>query len=213
MGTWKRRMAAFAGAFALYAVTPARAETITIATISNYDMIIMQKLCAQMWGRATGNKINWVRARGKRAATARDHRDISTKAGRVSTSSFHRRYRDADPGPRPGWLLQLERPRRRLRLRPTCSSPLTQRPLLSTAIFTPVPFYAESSLTLYRKDLFEKAGLTMPRASETLGPGSGFRRPWRSSSPTGRRSNTASACAASRRNWGENMGLITIDAQ
>ncbi len=25
-----------------------------------------------------------------------------------------------------------------------------------------VPFYAESSMTFYRKDLFEKAGLTMP---------------------------------------------------
>ena len=25
-----------------------------------------------------------------------------------------------------------------------------------------VPFYAESSFTMYRKDLFEKAGLTMP---------------------------------------------------
>ena len=25
-----------------------------------------------------------------------------------------------------------------------------------------VPFYAESSFTFYRKDLFEKAGLTMP---------------------------------------------------
>jgi len=37
----------------------ARAETLTIATVNNSDMIIMQKL-APKWEAATGNKLNWV---------------------------------------------------------------------------------------------------------------------------------------------------------
>lgn len=36
----------------------ASAETITIATVNNGDMIIMQKL-SQQWEKETGNKINW----------------------------------------------------------------------------------------------------------------------------------------------------------
>jgi sorbitol/mannitol transport system substrate-binding protein len=35
------------------------AETLTIATVNNDDMIIMQKLSSK-WEQATGNKINWV---------------------------------------------------------------------------------------------------------------------------------------------------------
>src|SRR5579875_4069069 len=37
----------------------ASAATITIATVNNSDMIIMQKLSSK-WEQQTGNKINWV---------------------------------------------------------------------------------------------------------------------------------------------------------
>src|ERR1700747_983696 len=37
----------------------ADAETLTIATVNNDDMIIMQKLSSK-WEQQTGNKINWV---------------------------------------------------------------------------------------------------------------------------------------------------------
>src|SRR5260370_6988127 len=49
--------AAYAAAFGL--VSGASAETLTIATVNNSDMIIMQKL-APKWEQATGNKLNWV---------------------------------------------------------------------------------------------------------------------------------------------------------
>jgi len=39
--------------------TSAVAGEITIATVNNNDMIVMQKL-APKWEKATGNKINWV---------------------------------------------------------------------------------------------------------------------------------------------------------
>ena len=40
-------------------VAIADAETLTIATVNNDDMIIMQKLSSK-WEQQTGNKINWV---------------------------------------------------------------------------------------------------------------------------------------------------------
>ncbi|MEK9801484.1 MAG: sugar ABC transporter substrate-binding protein, partial [Alphaproteobacteria bacterium] len=46
-------------ALASVASTAATAEEITIATVNNADMIVMQKLAPQ-WEKATGNTINWV---------------------------------------------------------------------------------------------------------------------------------------------------------
>ncbi|RVD47092.1 sugar ABC transporter substrate-binding protein, partial [Mesorhizobium sp. M2D.F.Ca.ET.140.01.1.1] len=37
----------------------APATEITVATVNNGDMIIMQKLSPE-WEKATGNKVNWV---------------------------------------------------------------------------------------------------------------------------------------------------------
>ena len=46
-------------ATAMALATAAQAEELTIATVNNGDMIIMQKLSPK-WEEATGNKINWV---------------------------------------------------------------------------------------------------------------------------------------------------------
>ncbi len=49
-----------AGTMAMTAVAGAAwAEEITVATVNNADMIVMQEL-APKWEEATGNKINWV---------------------------------------------------------------------------------------------------------------------------------------------------------
>ena len=51
-------LTAFAGVL-LGASAVAHAETLTIATVNNSDMIIMQKLSSK-WEQQTGNKLNWV---------------------------------------------------------------------------------------------------------------------------------------------------------
>ena len=56
------------------------------------------------------------------------------------------------------------------------------------------PFYGESSMLMYRKDLADKAGVKLARASD-LGRRS---RTWPRRSTIRRRACTASACAASR---------------
>jgi ABC-type glycerol-3-phosphate transport system substrate-binding protein len=47
------------GALAMMFVSNAYAAEITVATVNNADMIVMQKL-APKWEKATGKKINWV---------------------------------------------------------------------------------------------------------------------------------------------------------
>jgi sorbitol/mannitol transport system substrate-binding protein len=50
---------AVAAAFIACAAGPVAAESISVATVNNNDMIVMQKL-ASHWEQQTGNKINWI---------------------------------------------------------------------------------------------------------------------------------------------------------
>ena len=77
MGKASFRAAACVAAFG--AVGGASAETLTIATVNNSDMIIMQKLSPQ-WEKATGNKLNWV-VLEENVLRQRVTTDIATKSG------------------------------------------------------------------------------------------------------------------------------------
>ena len=91
-------------AIALGGVTVARAETLTIATVNNDDMIIMQKLSSK-WEQQTGNKINWVILDENVPAPESDPRYHHEK--RILRHHNDRRVRNAALGNR-GWLNGLE---------------------------------------------------------------------------------------------------------
>ena len=55
------------------------AAEITVATVNNNDMIVMQKLAPQ-WEKATGNKINWV-VLEENVLRQRTTQDIATNGG------------------------------------------------------------------------------------------------------------------------------------
>ena len=67
--------------FAAAAASAALAEEITIATVNNADMIVMQKLSPQ-WEEATGNTINWV-VLEENVLRQRTTQDIATGGGFV----------------------------------------------------------------------------------------------------------------------------------
>jgi sorbitol/mannitol transport system substrate-binding protein len=60
-------------------VTVASAEDLTIATVNNEDMIIMQRLSSK-WEQQTGNKINWVILE-ENVLRQKVTTDIATKGG------------------------------------------------------------------------------------------------------------------------------------
>ena len=67
------------GALAMMFVSNAYAAEITVATVNNADMIVMQKL-APKWEKATGNKINWV-VLEENVLRQRTTQDIATNGG------------------------------------------------------------------------------------------------------------------------------------
>ena len=181
-----RTLAALAVASLGGIATAQAAETLTIATVNNSDMIIMQKL-APKWEQQTGNKLNWV-VLEENVLRQRITTDIATKGGQFDIITIGA-YETPIWG-KAGLARAARRPRRRLRLRRHLEP--VKNGLSADGKLYAVPFYAESSFTFYRKDLFEAAGLKCPSSRPTTQIAE-----FAASSPTSRRSSTASACAAS----------------
>lgn len=134
----------------------ASAEELTIATVNNADMIIMQKLSSE-WEKETGNKLNWV-VLEENVLRQRVTTDIATKSGQFDIMTIG--GYEAPIWGKAGWLLEVDDLGDDYNyddlIKPVRAGLTVDEKLYA------VPFYAESSFTLYRKDLFEAAGLTMP---------------------------------------------------
>ena len=134
----------------------AQAETLTIATVNNADMIIMQRL-APKWEQASGHKLNWV-VLEENVLRQRATTDVATKGGQfdlLTVGSY-----EAPIWGRQNWLVALDdlgADYDYADLIPSVKNGLSANGKLYGA-----PFYAESSFTFYRKDLFEQAGIKMP---------------------------------------------------
>ncbi len=175
----------------------ARAETVTIATVNNDDMIIMQKL-SPAWEKATGNKVNWV-VLEENTLRQRVTTDISTKGGQFDIVTIGA-YETPIWGKR-GWLDKLDDLGADYDY-DDLLGPVRKGLTVDGSLYA-VPFYAESSFTLYRKDLFELAGLTMPEKPT-----------WDQIGQFADKLNDKAKgqygiCLRGKPGWGENMGLIT----
>ena len=178
----------------------ARAATITIATVNNDDMIVMQKLSSE-WEKQTGNKANWV-VLEENTLRQRVTTDISNKGGQFDVVTIG--AYETPIWAKYGWLTKLD----------DFSSKYDYSDLLApvrdglkvNGSLYAVPFYAESSFTLYRKDLFEKAGLAMPE-QPTWDQIAQF-----ADKLTDKSKDQYGICLRGKPGWGENMGLITTMA-
>jgi sorbitol/mannitol transport system substrate-binding protein len=178
------------------AAGPAMAEEITIATVNNSDMIIMQKLSPQ-WEQDTGNTINWV-VLEENVLRQRVTTDIATNGGQfdiVTIGSY-----EAPIWGKQGWLVGLDDLGEDYDyddLIPTVVSALSYDGTLYA-----VPFYAESSFTFYRKDLFDEAGLTMPD-KPTYDQIAEF-----AAQLTDKSKEQYGFCQRGKPGWGENMAFV-----
>ncbi len=174
-----------------------RAETITVATVNNDDMIIMQKLSSE-WEKATGNKVNWV-VLEENVLRQRVTTDIATKAGQFDIVTIGA-YETPIWG-KAGWLASLNDLGDDYDYKDVFE-PLRNGLSVDGKLYA-VPFYAESSFTLYRKDLFDKAGLTMPEKPtwDQIGQFA--------DKLTDKSKEQYGICLRGKPGWGENMGLIT----
>ena len=136
-------------------VTGALAEELTIATVNNSDMIIMQKLSSQ-WEAETGHTLNWS-VLEENVLRQRVTTDIATKGGSfdiITIGAYEAPIWGAQ-----GWLNSLDDFGESYDYGDIFET--VRNGLSAGGSLYAVPFYAESSFTFYRKDIFDAAGIEL----------------------------------------------------
>lgn len=174
----------------------AHAEVLTIATVNNGDMIIMQKLAPE-WEKQTGNKLNWV-VLEENVLRQKLTTDIATKGGQYDIMTIG--GYEAPIWGKLGWLEPLDNLGDDYDYGDLLA-PIKTGLTVDGKLYA-LPFYTESSFTLYRKDLFDAAGLKMPdqptyeqitRFAEKL---------------TDKSKGQYGLCLRGKPGWGENMAFL-----
>ncbi|WP_263383462.1 ABC transporter substrate-binding protein [Granulicella arctica] len=176
--------------------------TITIATVNNGDMIVMQRLAKQFEQQHPDIHLDWVILEEK-ILREKTTTDAAAHGGQFDVVTIG--PLEAPIWGRRGWLLPLEG-----KLSPGYDLNDLLKPIRDGASDSghlyALPFYAESSLTYYRKDLFRRAGLTMP-AQPTYEDIARFARTL--NDPV---HDLSGICLRGKPGWGENMAYISTVA-
>ena len=186
-----------ASAVAMLAATAATAETITIATVNNGDMIRMQGY-TDTFTAATGIDVEWVTLE-ENVLRQRVTTDITTKGGQFDIMTIGM-YETPIWGAN-GWLVPLNNMSAEYNvgdLLPAMAGGLSHDGTLYAA-----PFYGESSMIMYRTDLMEKAGLEMPDAPSWSFIAKAAR------AMTDRDNDINGICLRGKAGWGEGGAFFT----
>ncbi|WP_315918489.1 sugar ABC transporter substrate-binding protein [Mesorhizobium sp. SP-1A] len=176
----------------------AHAETITIATVNNGDMIRMQKLTDDFKKKNPDIDVQWVTLE-ENVLRERVTTDIATKGGQYDIVTIGN-Y-EVPIWAKQSWLLALDNLGKDYDvddLLPAIRGGLTVDGKLYAA-----PFYGESAMIMYRTDLFEKAGLKMPEKPTWDFIGDAARK------LTDRSAGVSGICLRGKAGWGENMAFLT----
>ncbi len=184
-------------ALSIAASSIAYAETITIATVNNGDMIRMQGYTDQFTAQ-TGIDVEWVTLE-ENVLRQRVTTDITTKGGAFDIMTIGM-YETPIWGAN-GWLVALDDLSAEYNaadILPAMAGGLSHDGTLYAA-----PFYGESSMIMYREDLMAKAGLTMPSAPSWSFIAKAARE------MTDRDNDINGICLRGKAGWGEGGAFIT----
>jgi len=193
------RKTAIQAAIALSIATSgaAFAETITIATVNNGDMVRMQGY-TDTFTAQTGIDVEWVTLE-ENVLRQRVTTDITTKGGAFDIMTIGM-YETPIWGSN-GWLVSLDDLSAEYDaadILPAMAGGLSHDGTLFAA-----PFYGESSMVMYRTDLMEKAGLEMPDAPSWAFIAKAARE------MTDRDNDINGICLRGKAGWGEGGAFIT----
>ena len=196
----KTMLGALLGAVSLLAVgSTAYAQTkLTIATVNNGDMIRMQGLTDDFKAKNPDIDVEWVTLE-ENVLRQKVTTDIATKGGQFDILTIG--TYEVPIWAKQNWLVALDGLGADYDvddLLPAIRSGLTVDGKLYAA-----PFYGESSMVMYRKDLFEKAGLTMPDAPTWDFIADAARK------ITDKDGEVYGICLRGKAGWGENMAFLT----
>ncbi|HTE92708.1 MAG TPA: sugar ABC transporter substrate-binding protein [Bradyrhizobium sp.] len=180
----------------------AMAETrLTIATVNNGDMIRMQKLTDDFTRMNPDIALNWVTLE-ENVLRQKVTTDIATKSGQYDVLTIG--TYEVPIWAKKGWLVPLDDLGADYDiddLLPAIRSGLSLDGKLYAA-----PFYGESSMIMYRKDLFDKAGIKMPESPTWDFVADAARK------ITVNSSETYGICLRGKAGWGENMAFLSATA-
>ena len=179
--------------------SPARADaTVTIATVNNGDMVVMQKLSTTFEKQHPDIHLRWVTLE-ENVLRQRLTTDIATKSGQFDIMTIGN-Y-EVPIWAKQGWLEPMEG------LPASYDTADLLKPVREGISYQDklyaVPFYGESAMTYYRKDLFQKAGITMP-AQPTYQQIAQF-----AEKITDKANQVYGICLRGKPGWGENMAFFS----
>jgi sorbitol/mannitol transport system substrate-binding protein len=179
---------------------PSAAETITIATVNNGDMIRMQGLTDDFTAK-TGHEVEWVTLE-ENVLRQRVTQDIATGGGQFDVMTIG--MYETPIWAAQGWLVPLDDLPEEYDIDDIL--PAIRAGLSYDGSLYAAPFYGESSMIMYRTDLMEAAGLEMPDAPT-----------WEfikeaAAAMTDKDNEIYGICLRGKAGWGENMAFITTVA-
>jgi sorbitol/mannitol transport system substrate-binding protein len=190
---------ALMGASFLLAAGQASAQTtLTIATVNNGDMVRMQGLTDDFTTKNPDIKLEWVTLE-ENVLRQRVTTDIATKGGQFDVITIG--TYEVPIWAKQGWLVALDDLGADYDvddLLPPIRAGLSHEDKLYAA-----PFYGESSFVMYRTDLFQEAGITMPESPTWEFVADAARK------LTKKDQEIYGICLRGKAGWGENTAFIT----
>ena len=193
---------ALMGACALTALAaPTLAETLTIATVNNGDMIRMQKMTAPFTEANPDIQLEWVTLE-ENILRERVTTDIATNGGQYDVLTIG--TYEVPIWAAQNWLTPLTDLPAEYDVDDLL--PAVRQALSVDGTLYAVPFYGESAMVMYRTDLAEAAGVTIPdnptwtdikAAAEAM---------------TDKDNEVYGICLRGKPGWGENMAFLTAMA-
>lgn len=176
----------------------ARKNRLTIATVNNSDMVIMQDLSDEFEKANPDIDLEWV-VLEENVLRQRVTNDIANKGGQFDVLTIG--TYETPIWAKQGWLLPFENLPAEYDVNDILA-PVRDALSYEGKLYA-LPFYAESSMLYYRKDLFDKAGITVPNqptyqqvqqwAGQVHDPDNGV----------------YGICLRGKPGWGENMAFFT----
>ena len=180
-------------------VQAASAAEITVATVNNADMITLQGLAPE-WEKKTGNTIDWV-VLEENQLRQRTTTDIATGSGSFDVM-FIGAYETPIWGAK-GWLTPLNDFADDKDYDLEDIFPLVRNGLSAEGNLYAVPLYSETSFTFYRTDLFEKAGIEVPKEQITYTQFAEM-----AAKLHDPENGVYGTCQRGKAGWGENMAFV-----
>ena len=197
-----RQITLLLGAVSLVALgtAVAQAQSITIATVNNGDMIRMQSLTSVFNEAHPDITVNWV-VLEENILRQRVTTDIATKGGQYDVMTIG--TYEVPIWSAQDWLLPLEFGAEYDLA--DIIKPIRDGLSVDGTLYA-APFYGESSMVMYRRDLFEAAGLEMPEAPTWTFIADAARQ------LTDKDNDQYGICLRGKAGWGENMAFLTATA-